>query len=308
LKILFIRSGNNGLDPISSRQGNSLVKINHEVNYFDILGKGLMGYLSNAVLLRKKIREFNPDVIHAHYSFSGYLVFLTFTDKPIITSLMGSDVIRTKKLSKMLLLIFIKYIWNATIVKSPEMFDNLKCKKLNIIPNGVDTDEFFPVEKLFAQKTLGWNSNCKHLLFGSQKNRPEKNFQLAEQVFISLQKKYTNLQMHLLNNIPLKEIYLFYNAADVLLLTSNYEGSPNVIKEAMACNCPIVATDVGDIKKIIGNAENCFTTSFNPKEIFQKLDIILTSQKRSNGRSFLGNYESNDIAQKLIELYKSISK
>jgi teichuronic acid biosynthesis glycosyltransferase TuaC len=71
------------------------------------------------------------------------------------------------------------------------------------------------------------------------------------------------------------------NAADLLLLTSLTEGSPQVIKEAMACNCPIVATDVGDIREIIGYTDGCYITTFKPSDVAVKIQAAFLLGKKN---------------------------
>ena len=90
------------------------------------------------------------------------------------------------------------------------------------------------------------------------------------------------------------------------MLTSLWEGSPNVIKEAMACNIPIVSTDVGDVREVIGNTEGCYITSFEPEYIAEKIELALQFGKRTDGRENIKHLESSLIARKIIDLYKKI--
>lgn len=304
MKVLFIRSGNNGQDPISTRQGNSLIKFGVNIEFYDLIGKGVIGYLSNILKLRKYIKTFNPNVLHAHYSFSGFITSLTFAHIPIVVSLMGSDVRLSGKLMKLFLKIFM-LSWKSTIVKSEEMYLKLGCKRVHIVPNGVDFNLFYPMITNKAQDKLNWNKQKKHILFASDPKRPEKNYALAESALNILKNEIKDFEIHFLLNIPMDEMVYYYNASDLLLLTSNYEGSPNVIKEAMACNCPIVTTNVGDVTKIIGNTKNTYITSNNEFEISQKIIEVLFSNQRSNGRINIEKNNSDHIAQKLMKIYKS---
>ena len=102
------------------------------------------------------------------------------------------------------------------------------------------------------------------------------------------------------------EVNILLNAVDFLLMTSISEGSPQIIKEAMACNCPIITTDVGDVRKIIGPTKDCFITSFDSNEIGDKIRIILASGLRSNGRLFMESYGLDKIAMKVKDVYESI--
>ena len=107
-------------------------------------------------------------------------------------------------------------------------------------------------------------------------------------------------------NIPNDEIPTYLNAADVLILTSKYEGSVNVVKEAMACNTPIVSTDVGDVKKNISGLMNCHLSESSSKQLAQKIDTVLSDSNRSNGREQIFNkdLDSASVARKLIKTYE----
>lgn len=307
MKVLFVRSGNRGEDPITARQGLSLREIGIEVSFFDVIGRGLTGYAKNIRTLRKSIKRNSVDLIHAHYSFCGFTASVARTGKPVITSLMGSEVLGSKKLSLALIRYFAKHVWWFTIVKSNQMKTKLKLDNVEVIPNGIDLAAFPVVNKETVMKKLGWDRKHKHVLFGANPDRPEKNFQLARQAIEIMEKRYEHkiIATHYLDGIEPVEIYKYYAAADVLLLTSSYEGSPNVVKEGMACNCPIVSTDVGDVAELIKDTEGCYITSFDPVQIADCLMKAL-SFARTNGRKNIQYLESNKIAVKLKAIYEKI--
>ena len=98
------------------------------------------------------------------------------------------------------------------------------------------------------------------------------------------------------------------NAVDACLMTSHTEGSPQFIKEAMACNCPIVSVDVGDVADMINNVDNCFMAQYDATDIVRKLNLIFTSDHRSNGRERIiaMNLDKKIIAQRLMDIYKLV--
>ena len=184
MKVLFVRSGNSGIDPISQNQGESLEKEGIIVSYYDIIGNGVLGYMRNVNRLKKKIKTVNPDIVHAHYSLSGYIASLSSNKTPVITSLMGSDVNDVDAVQNKITNIFIKYFWKATIVKSDEMKkDN---NKITVIPNGVDLNNYFQIARELALKKLNWDSKKKHVLFASDPDRSEKNYILARKALDKL--------------------------------------------------------------------------------------------------------------------------
>ena len=306
MRILFVRSGNNGIDPISTLQGQSLSQLGVEIFYFDVIGRGFFGYLKNIRPLRKYIKDVRPDIVHAHYSFCGFISLLTFSGFPIITSLMGSD-INSDKIFRGLIKLCSLMCWKEVIVKSREMKEKIRVRESRVIPNGVDVEKFYVVPKNEARDFLNWELEKKIILFAANPCRYEKNWPLAK---LAIENLNRTVDVKTLTNISIEEMVYHYNGADVILLTSLWEGSPNVIKEAMACNCPIVTTDVGDVRKIIGGTKGCFVVKQDAREIAKKLNDILSSNNRTEGRNRIikKGLDSNTVAMKLIEIYETHSK
>ncbi|WP_051476073.1 glycosyltransferase family 4 protein [Aquimarina megaterium] len=302
MDVLFVSSGNtkNGISPIVFNQGNSLIKLGHDVSFFTIKGKGFSGYLKHIFILRKFLKHHSYDIIHAHYSLSAIVVALA-GGKPLIVSLMGSDV-KASFLLKYLIRIFNFFFWNKIIVKSLDMKTSSGIKTVNVLPNGVDFKKFRPFSRKEALEITQWDSNKRHILFAANPKRKVKNYQLAKSAFELLDHKDIELQS--LIDIPNTQMPAYFNAADVIILTSFWEGSPNVIKEAMACNCKIVAVNVGDIKETIRNTPGCFVTGFNKTDIANKIDKALQYPKKTEGRIHISHLDSEVIAPKLISIYK----
>ena len=275
MKILFVSSGNGGsISPIVKNQADSLKEFgtNLEIVYFLVKGKGIFGYLSNLLLLRQKIKVEKPDIIHAHYSYCGILSTLCFTRRSIITSLMGSDVMTTSR-TKYVIKAFSYFSWKHTVVKTEKMRTTLGISNAIVIPNGVNFSKFYPIPKALARLKLGFNPEAKIILFASNPSRYEKNWALAKEAIENLG---INVEVKFLVNIPNEDAKFYYNSADVVVLSSLWEGSPNVIKEAAACNRPIVATDVGDIKQNIGSIEGCYICKHNSEDL--RLAILKAMQ------------------------------
>lgn len=309
MKIFFICSGNSksGISPIIINQGESLKKAGVEVEYFSVFGKGFKGYMNNIKPLRYYLKQNHYDIIHAHYSFSAILASLAGA-KPLIVSLMGSDVKSSKRM-KFVIGLFHRFFWDKIIVKSEDMKIGLWNKEVYVIPNGVDLQIFQPLNQLTCKIILGWDTNKKQILFAANPNRFEKNFSLASKAFDLLADD--DIELHYLDNVPNSQMPVYFNAANVVILTSLWEGSPNVIKEAMACNIPIVSTDVGNVKWLFGKEDGHFLTTFDPVKTAENLaEALAFSEKysRTNGRKRLIELglSSDIVAQKLISIYNSL--
>ncbi len=314
MKILFIASGNHGaVSPVVGNQAEALMSEGVEIEWYLLKGKGIKGYLKNVKPLRKYVKEHQYDAIHAHYSLSAFVASLAGA-KPLVVSLMGSDV-KAAGWYKFIIRLFAAFGgWKSIIVKSSDMYRSLGIKRAIIIPNGVNMERFQPMSKSECQKRLGWDSSKKHILFPANASRPEKDYALAEAAVQMTNDKSqitnTHVVLHPFENTPNAETPYWYNAADVVLMTSKWEGSPNAIKEAMACSCPIVATNVGDIAERMSGVEGCYVVPIDDRskmidELAKAIEKALTI-KETKGRERIvkDNLDAHVVNQKLINLYR----
>jgi teichuronic acid biosynthesis glycosyltransferase TuaC len=303
MKILFISSGNvhGGISPIVLSQGKSLEPEGIKVEYFTVAGKGLRGYFKNIFRLRSHLHKNKYDIFHAHYWLSGIVAYLAGA-KPLIVSLMGTES-RSGKFIQTIIKYFSKKLWDHTIVKSIRTRNDLNLNEASVIPNGVNMELFRPIPRSECRKKAGLEDG-KYIIFASDPARHEKNYPLAEESVSRA--KIPQVQLYIVNNRPHEMMPYFMNAGDVLLLTSLWEGSPNVIKEAMACGLPIVTTDVGDVREVIDGIDGCFITSYDPDEIADKLISAIQFGHRTKGREKIRALDEKNIAKKLIRLYRDM--
>lgn len=309
MKVLFVSSGNSkyGIVPFIKSQGESLIANGVKLEYFTIKGKGIIGYLKSVFPLRKTITSKKYDIIHAHYSLTAFIASfsLFFLKIPLIVSLMGSDV-NSNYFEKILIKLFNSLFWNSVVVKSEDMKNKIKLKDAEIIPNGIDFSIFKPLNQLEARDKVGFDKNKKQVLWLADPNRYVKNIDLAKKAFSLV--KENSCELKIVHGIRHDEIPIYLNACDLLLLTSRWEGSPNVIKEAMACNLPIVTTNVGDVELIINYTEGCFVVDQNVNEMALAIRECIAFNDRTKGRGKVKWLDSNLIAKKLINIYKDTLK
>lgn len=309
MKVLFVSSGNFkqygdsnlGIVPIIKAQGDSLLNEGLDLQYFTIVGKGLVGYLSNIFRLRKMIHDFNPDVIHCHYYLTGIIAAISFSRKPIVTSLMGSE-LYTNSLQTQVIRLFSKFIWKGTIVKSKRMKSklNMNC---SIIPNGVNPNVFKQTESIKSRIKLGLDPIKKYILFISNHNQSVKNYPLALSAASLLDS--SEYELLLLSKMPQSTISEYLNAGNVLLLTSFQEGSPNVVKEAVFTNLPVVSTDVGDVRDVIEDIKGCYICEYDNNDIAKKI-VESIGIGRTNGRELSKHLKSDIIAKKIVLIYHKV--
>ncbi|MDP2173415.1 MAG: glycosyltransferase [Candidatus Cloacimonadaceae bacterium] len=300
--MLFVCSGNDGVSPIIRAQAESLKRIGIDLEIIPVVGKGYHGYFRFIKILRKHIRKTKPDLIHAHYSFCGIIAALS-SRKKVITSLMGSDVNQTG-IWRFIIKIYIKFVWKKTIVKSEDMRKKIGIKNTIVIPNGVDIEKFKPMDKRKCREEIGWDQTKKIILFAGNPERPEKNYALARQSVLTIERD--DVELKVVYGMKHSQIPLMLNAADLLLLTSKWEGSPNIVKEAMACNIPVVSTDVGDVRLLFGNVAGFNLVDHNMEEICKSISSLLKSEQINEGRAQIIKLkmDSVSIARRLLALYK----
>jgi len=307
VKVLFIcrQKTKTNVSPFVKAQAHALTNEGVKVDFFLIKNNGVFGYLKSIrdLIHYSKSREY--DIYHAHYSFSGYVASLA-KKKPLVVSLLGTDVIKSSFSRLILKLISRICNWSHIIVKSGEMKNLLKIKKIQVVPNGVSFDTFYPINQKKARSDLNWNLEDKIILFNGNKSNPIKNYPLAEKAVNLCKNNITIVEM---KNLDQKKLNLYYNACDIFLSTSLWEGSPNTIKEAMACNANIISTNVGDVNYLFGKEKYNRICTFDPLEISTAITNTLSVKKENNkGRERLIHLslQVTDVSQKIIKLYQTI--
>ena len=302
MKILIVASYNkNKFAPFIVEQAETLKQVGCEVDYFGVVGKGIKGYLSAFSSLRMKIKSFKPDVIHAHYGLSGLLANLQ-RSIPVVTTYHGSDINLPKvlRLSKLAMKLS---AWNIFV--SQRNVDIAKPKKNYVLlPCGVNLPNYVQEDICAVKQKLNWNPNKKYILFAGAFDNRVKNAKLAQDSVSLIE----TAELIELKGYTREQVTALLYASDAFLMTSFTEGSPQVIKEAMVCGCPIVSVDVGDVAARIEGLEGCYIAERNPQDIADKLIKVFSFNSRTKGRERIIELGlTNDlVAKKLVEIYKQV--
>jgi teichuronic acid biosynthesis glycosyltransferase TuaC len=300
MRILIVCSGNTKNRTFINDQAESLKRLGVQIEYFFITRRGAFGYLKSLESLKTTIKKAGCDLVHAHYGLSGMLSILQRTT-PVVITFHGSDInaLRNRFIST-----YAGFFARWNIFVSRRLYQKvcLKPKHYSIIPCGVDLKLFHPIDRNQARNELGLSDARKYVLFPSSFDNRCKNYPLAKKALESL----GDVTLLELAGCSRERVNLLINACDAVLMTSLCEGSPQVIKEAMACNCPIVSTDVGDVKESIGNTDGCYITSFKPEDVAKNIRMAIDFGRRTNCRDKIIHLEINNIAQMVLGVYKKV--
>jgi len=321
MNVLFVCSGNSKQSEITSfikSQADSLIEKGVQVDFYIIKGRGLVNYVKSIFYLKKNLRQNSYNIIHAHYSLSGWVAVLAYPKIPIVLSLMGTDALgmfvgrQTVKFRSrfyVMLTYLVQPFVKAIISKSPGIEEVVYRKKISyIIPNGVQLTKFFNSESGFRSE-LGLKKDVKYVLFLADPGDGNKNYALARAAVDLLGRK--DIELINIFKESTDNVVKYLNSVDVFVSCSFSEGSANVIKEAMACNCPMVVTNAGDAEWLIGETPGCFISSYDPaifaNDLIRALEFS-DEYRRTNGRKRLCELELNSesVVKKIIQVYKNV--
>ena len=269
-------------------------------------------YAKAALELRRRLADRAIDLIHAHYSYVG-IVARTQWKVPVVVSYCGDDLLGTVNLRGRPTLLSRLAVFagqllsdqaDGVIVKSRGMASKLSRKDVYVIPNEIDFEMFQPMDKEHARMMLGLHPQKKYLLFAANPEIPVKRFPLAKAIADRMRNQDPEIELLVVFEEPQERLPLFMNACEALVFTSYQEGSPNVVKQAMACNLPIVATDVGDVREIIGNTDGCYICKPEVQQFTESLAEILCRGERTRGREQVQHLSGPAVARRIIEVYE----
>ncbi|MBP9159473.1 MAG: glycosyltransferase [Flavobacteriales bacterium] len=243
--------------------------------------------------MKETIRRFKPEVVHAHYGTVTALLSVLVSPVPVVITFHGSDLNHTphdgffRDLLGRLMSQSAALGATGIICVSEQLRDRLwwKRKRVRILPMGVELRRYIPVPRDEARRRLGWSARPQVVIFNATAPA-RKRLDIAQQVEHKLQAEGVSMELELLQGgITQEEMPVLLSAADALLMCSNSEGSPTMVKEAMACDLPVVTNDVGDVKDRLAGVSPGAVVSQDPTELSKALRSVLLEARRSNGRA-----------------------
>jgi glycosyltransferase involved in cell wall biosynthesis len=298
-----------------AQQVEFLRKRQIEIEVIPFRGAGNpLNYLKAWLRVRRALNNQHYDLVHAHFGHSGLLALPKKI--PLVVTFHGSDAqgflnaAGQEPLKSRLLRRISSYVAlqaDAAIVVARHLLAYLPPRTYAIIPCGVDLAFFRPIPLHQARQQLGLPQDKRIFFFPADAARPEKRYELALAAIRCVQQTHPEVELISAGSIPFEQMPLYMNACDGLLLTSLHEGSPTVIKEALACNLPIVSVDVGDVRERIGNVPGCVVCQDDtPETIADGIHTVLSTQNRIDGRSFVQHLNQEVLADRIIDVYYEV--
>ena len=324
MKILIVGNNKSGhFAPFVEEQARALQMQGCDVVFFGVQGKGIWGYLRCLPALKRAIKQHQPDLIHAHYGLSGVLANLQ-RRVPVVTTYHGSDINKPNilRFSKIAMRLSAHNIFvsqrNVTLALSPNSLITFRLKKrYTLLPCGVNIPKPWSemqTQRVEQQTLNQWvqeklNARVKHVLFTGAFNNAVKDPELAKAAINELESKGVKVELIELKGYNRDQVNALMYNCDTLLMTSKTEGSPQVIKEAMACGCPIVSVDVGDVAERVSGLEGCYVVSSRePAAIAEALQQALAFPCKTNGRQRIieMGLSNTQVAERLMAIYQSL--
>jgi glycosyltransferase involved in cell wall biosynthesis len=180
-----------------------------------------------------------------------------------------------------------------------------------VLPHGVDKRVFRPLDQKDCRRSLGLDLHAPLVLFAGHRHRPVKRFPLAQAVVAEVKHRRQGAELLLPEGVSAEQMVLYYGAADALLLTSSAEGSPNVVKEALACGCPVVATPVGDLPEYLESVEGSYFIRPERQSAAEMARVLERALSHNSGEPPVDRLPSRfgaaEVRTALLEVYKQFT-
>lgn len=305
LKVLFVTNmypdeANPASGTFVWQQAEHLRKAGHRVDVLHIeSGRSRLKYFTALFDVYARTRGGSYDVVHAHYGLSGFPALFRYKT-PLVITLHGSDALIGHVqpwISKA-----VCAFADSVIVVSKGISARIAG---DIIPCGIDMEVFRPRDRRAARLRLGLPEHRKLVLFPFDPQRKVKRYELARAAVEGLHDP--EVQILTVCGKPNEDMPWYYSAADVMILCSESEGSPTSVKEALACNIPVVSTDVGDVREMMGGIEGCEICPGDAASLGQALRRTLDrATDPFEGRLSMARYDQSRVVEAIVRVYDRI--
>lgn len=296
-------------------QVQSLRAAGMDVEVFVLTGRSRKWMYVQAVSkLRSRLALGDVDLVHAHYSYVGFVALLQRYARVVVTfhgdDLQGSvargGALSWTALPVRLLGQLVARRADAVVVQNKRMAQLSGRRDAYVIPHEVDFSIFHPVDRGDVCRQLGLDPSRRRALFAANPAIPVKRFELAKAAVDRVNDAGLELELIVVHDQTQQILAKYMNICDVLVFPSYQEGSPNVVKQAMACNLPIVAADVGDIREVIGQTADCHICNPDAITFAEAIAKVVVGGRRTRGYETMGRYSPDSVVARLMEMYGAV--
>jgi teichuronic acid biosynthesis glycosyltransferase TuaC len=293
---------------------DSLVALGHEVDVIHPSPDWPMPlrYASAVMQVFFKTLTGRYDIVNGHYGLWCLVARMQWTT-PVVANFLGDDLLGTVTkdgtLSRKSLFVVRLDQWlcrhvEAVVVKSEQMKKAALVDEVFVIPDGINFDLFKPIPRAEARAALGWNQDRYYVVFANNPAIPVKNYSLAQKAIERLAERGINAELVVANGLAQSQVVQYINASNALILPSIAEGSPNVVREAMACNVPVVATNVGDVAQVLAHTEGCSVCPHDADALAIGLEKALLHTEPTTGRADTAHLSNMVLVQQILAMYE----
>jgi len=301
-------------------EADALRRAGADVDVYFVNGRAnKLAYLGMPVGFAARLQSKRYDVVHVHHSFCGLVATLQRKVPVVWTFHEGeisgdtADVLREHPIKR------IAYSRNlkrtvasrvdAVVIVAEHLRGPLGRPDATLLPAGIDLDKFAPADTAESQRALGLAPGKRYVLFPAAPSRVEKRYDIARAAIEHLRQtdpSAADVELIALDNVPHAKVPVYMNASEAVLMTSSFEASPVTIREALACNVPVLCTDVGDARVVLDGIAGCHVVPADPVAIAGALRGVLAAPRRVNGRERMQSYSLLRVARELLELYARV--
>jgi teichuronic acid biosynthesis glycosyltransferase TuaC len=262
-----------------------------------------LNYLRAARRFRRGLRAERFDLVHAHYGLTGAIA-VSQRRCPVVTTFHGGDFSGLVPWHAAVSRVVARLC--TPVVVTPDGRDRLGVRRATVIPAGVDTERFRPGDRLAARREFQLDEEAPYaLLLGARSDR-NKRADLFDAAVAQARRTVPELGSLALEGLARDRVAALMNAVDVGVLTSDREGLPVAVREALACMTPVVAVPAGGVADVLAGLPGCAVVPRDPARLGAAIVAALSAGRPPQLRERAEETSGAVVAKRLVALYEDV--